>query len=406
MTPQPESRRPLGWFDITCLGLNCVIGVGIFSTPGFIAQQLGPYAPLAFLVGALLCILIGLCFAEMASRYPGTGGAYLYAREAFGPRAGFCVGWVVWLSGLIGGASVAVGLATNVAKLGGWPQATAPIAAAVIATLGCINYLGARGGAWSNNLLALLKLGPLFILALWGLFRTPLAELLHPPAPAGSLDWRGFLLVLYTFSGFEEISLPAGEVKNARRNVPLAILLALVLVAVLYFLLQGTVSALGLAGDDAPLIAAATSWPLLREALTVGALVSFASINAAIAFTCPRSLWALAADGWLPGALRHLHPVFGTPGRCILICVTLTTVLATTGTFVHLMRLSVLVSLLQYIATVLAVLRLGRGRLPLAIPLLALAVCVLLLVTSDWKDIVGMLVALAIGIVFSLHRGR
>jgi len=405
VTSESESRRPLGWFDITCLGLNCVIGSGIFLTPGLISQRLGPYAPLAFVAAALLCLTVGLCFAEMANRYPGTGGAYLYAREAFGLRTGFGVGWVMWLSGLIGGASVAVGLGKLVAQMSEDPGFELPVAVGAVIILAVVNYSGARGGAWTNDLLAVAKLTPLLALTGWGLTQVSPAQLLYPPAPVtADFQWAGFLLVLYTFSGFEEIALPAGEVRNARRNVPIAILLTLVLVTILYVIIQGTVSALPARGGGPPLLAVTAGVPWLNQMLVLGGLASLASINAAIAFTCPRSLWALANDGWLPTRLRVLHPRFGSPSLCVSVCCLLTLALVGSGTLEHLVRLSVLVSLLQYIATVLAVLRLGRGRLPLAVPLLALGVCLLLLVTSDWKDIMGTGAALVVGLLISLQR--
>lgn len=406
MTSAPESRRPLGWFDISCLGLNCVIGSGIFLAPGLIAAKLGPYAPLAFAAAALLCLTVGLCFAEMASRYPGTGGAYLYARHAFGLRAGFSVGWVMWLSGLIGGASVAVGLGELVARTFDESSFELPVAVCVVVLLAVVNYSGARGGAWTNDLLAVAKLTPLLVLVGWGLTRVSPTALLWPAVPVtADFQWAGFLLVLYTFSGFEEIALPAGEVRNARRNVPIAILLTLVVVTGVYVVIQGMVSNLPGQGEGPPLLRITAGTPWLNQMLVLGGLASLASINAAIAFTCPRSLWALAHDGWLPAPLRALHPRFGSPSLCVGVCCFLTLLLVISGTLEHLVRLSVLVSLLQYIATVAAVLRLGRGRLPLVVPLAALCVCVLLLVTSDPLDVAATGAALVVGLVFAAGRG-
>src|SRR5207248_253944 len=123
----------------------------------------------------------------------------LYSRAAFGPRIGFMVGFVMWLSGVIGGATVAAGFAQ---MLGRQPQAVITL---TVLGLGLVNYCGARMGAWTNNLLTALKLGPLLALGAWALISKPWMQLVWPPAEQAP-HWGGLLLILYAFSGFEEIS--------------------------------------------------------------------------------------------------------------------------------------------------------------------------------------------------------
>ena len=106
--PSRNPPRALGLSDLVLLGFNCVIGAGIFTNPGEVAAAVGRWAPSYYLLGALICFPIAMCFAAMARLEPGTGGACLYARRAFGEHAGFVVGWVMWLSGLIGGSTVAL----------------------------------------------------------------------------------------------------------------------------------------------------------------------------------------------------------------------------------------------------------------------------------------------------------
>ncbi|ODT56849.1 hypothetical protein ABS71_21205 [bacterium SCN 62-11] len=373
-------QRRLGLFDFMCLGWNCVIGSGIFLTQGDIAKQLGPYGPLTFLLGGICCLPIALCFAALAQKYHGTGGSSLYAREAFGPRAGFLVGWVMWLSGLIGLSSVAVGLSEYL------HQGPA-LACFLVTALAAINLLGTRSGAYSNNLLAILKLGPLLLAAASGLLHP--AATLWPPAVTSAPNYKlGLLLVLYTYSGFEEIALAAGEAKDPERTVPRATVLVLVSSALIYTLLQGVA---GAASADHPLEAAL---PQLAPALALAALASLASVNASIAFTTPRSLWTLAHQGWLPQRLLKLH--HGAPSLCILISTGLVLMLILSKNLESLIALSVLAALLQHLASSLACWKLGLSRF---IPPLAVATCLLLLCTSELPHLLGMGASLLIGAI-------
>ncbi len=377
-------QRRLGLLDFLCLGWNCVIGSGIFLTQGEIAKELGAYGPVMFLVGGLCCLPIALCFAQLAQRFHGTGGSSLYAREAFGRRAGFLVGWVMWLSGLIGLASVAVGFSTYLHQ-------GSELACAIVIGLAIVNWMGSRSGAMSNNLLALIKLGPLFIAALAGLVH-PLRTFWPQASPSGPYDFKlGLLSVLYTYSGFEEIVLAAGEAKNPARTVPRATVLVLLSSALVYTLLQGVA---GPATAEHPLEAAL---PWLAPALRWAAIVSLASVNASIAFTTPRSLWTLAHQGWMPRALLKLHN--GAPSLCILISSALVVALILSENLQSLIALSVLAALLQHLASSLAAWRLKLGRL---LPPLAVATCMLLLCTSSADILKGMGKSLAIGAVISV----
>ena len=102
--------RSMNLFDIICLGINGIIGAGIFLLPGKLAAVAGQSSILIFAICGLLCLAIALCFAEMGGIYQETGGAYIYARNTFGPMIGFMVGWMMWLSAIIGWAAMARGL--------------------------------------------------------------------------------------------------------------------------------------------------------------------------------------------------------------------------------------------------------------------------------------------------------
>lgn len=397
------SKRSLGIFSLTCLGLNSVIGSGILTEPGAIAQNLGPWAPLAFGLGGLLCLPIGLCFAEMARHESTTGGAYLYADRAFGPRVAFAVGWVIWLSGLIGGATVAVGFGQILSHDQGWVGTENQIGCAILTFFALVNLMGPGKGAFSNNFLAIAKLLPLFAFVIWSAIRISPSDLIWPPTPP---HWKlafipGLLSILYSFSGFEEVPLPAGDVRNPEETVPRALLIVLAISTVFYGLIQGGVSGLGLAGDAAPLSTATHGVSILGPTITVATLLSLLSVNASIAFTAPRSLWAMADGDWLPPWLSQLDPKRLVPSRCIIINLALGLILAGTGSFRHLVELSVLAALAQHLVTCLACWKGRKNRLVPSIPMLATAICLGLLTACSKGNLLGLAEAILVGIAVS-----
>src|SRR5437899_11261180 len=156
-----ELKRSLRIFDGLAMVIGIMVGSGIFRTPGEVARQLGrPWLTLvAWLLGGLLAFCGALCFAELATRYPKAGGKYVYAREAFGPRAGFVVGWVEGLA-IYPAAIAALGVVTGefVGRLGGWPAAVSKwIGVLAVALFVAINIVGVTSGRWVQNLVTSAK---------------------------------------------------------------------------------------------------------------------------------------------------------------------------------------------------------------------------------------------------------
>jgi len=409
-----DLSRSLGFFEFLCLGINCVVGTGIFLLPSLVCGRLGPSGAIAYILCGALCLLIGLCFCEMAGRFEGTGGAYLYARSTFGPFMGYLVGWQIWLSSLVGWASVAKGFYIY------WQQLTPfsfkyqepCVIFLLIFVLSVLNYRGVRQGSMANNFFALSKLVPLFIFIAAGLFFIK-ADNFAPFFKGTPQDWgAAMIIVLYAFSGFEEIPLPAGEGVDSRKVVPRALLSVLMGAALVYVLIQ--VVAVGvypnLASSPRPLVDAAQQVFGCRGAvfMAVGGLLSIGGINSSIALTGPRALYALARGGYLPAWLEAVHETYHTPWRAIIVNSTLTCVLALSGTFESLLKLSVLAALWQYTPTCMAALVMKLRKTPsefnspggLAVPVLALVLCGALIAQIDLASICWSLAGTAIGLTF------
>src|SRR5204863_3613320 len=141
----PSLRRALGRWDLTAIGINQVIGGAIFVWPAQVAAQVGAWSPIGFVLVGFLSLSVALCFAEVSSRFEGTGGAYLYTRVAFGDFIGFEIGWMQWFARATSQASIMA--ATAVAFGYYWPALTVgPSRAAVLVILtlvfGAINLRG------------------------------------------------------------------------------------------------------------------------------------------------------------------------------------------------------------------------------------------------------------------------
>ncbi len=412
---EQKLSRSLNRYDVVCIGINGIVGAGIFLLPGKIAALAGPSSILIYLLCGLLCLAIALCFAEMGGMYQQTGGAYLYARDTFGPMIGFMVGWMIWISAIIGWATMASGFLLYLRYFSpdlseGWSGKI--IITALIIGLSILNFLGVKIGARIINFFTISKLIPLFIFILWGFSHVEVSSLRPIFLFDGNNIGSAVVIALFAYTGFEHLSVPAGEMRNPRKDIPKAFFLVIVGSTIIYVLVQTV--AIGtfpqLAGSEKPLADAATFFmgPAGGLIIAIGALLAIAGINSGIALTGPRNLYALSKDGFFPGLFSKIHPQFHTPYVAIIICSSLTLVLTLTGTFEYLVFASVLVSLLQYIPTCLAVIVLRRKRPEVlrnykipggyTVPCLALVTCCWLLTQVEMVVILatlgGMLISL------------
>jgi len=336
-------------------------------------RRIGAYSLFAFAVCALVVTLIILCFAEVGSRFTETGGPYLYAREAFGPVVGFEVGWLIWVARLTAFAANSNLLVDYLGFF--WPGATGGLARAVVICLvvagfTAINLTGVRNAARVANVFTVAKLIPLLLFIGVGVFflePTSYSLAVRPPFREFSVS---VLLLIYAFSGFEMAAIPGGEVRDPRKDLPRALLTAIGVVAVVYFLIQlvaiGTLP--GLAGSSRPLADAGARF-LGRAGgavISAGALVSIAGNLFVILLVAARLPFAMAERHELPRFLAATHHRFRTPHMSVLLTSAVALVLALTGSFVSAAAISVIARLLSYTMTAAAlpVLRRKRGAPP------------------------------------------
>ncbi|MCP4266826.1 MAG: amino acid permease [Candidatus Brocadiaceae bacterium] len=393
---EPKLSHSMTLFDVVCLGVNGIIGAGIFLLPGKLALVSGQFSIVVFVICGLLCLAIALCFAEMGGIYQETGGAYIYARNTFGPMVGFMVGWMMWLSAIIGWAAMARGLILYLrffspSLSGGWIGEI--IVIGLILGLGTLNFLGVKIGARVINLFTIGKMIPIFVFVTVGFLHIETSSLDQIFSFEGYDIGAAIVIALFAYTGFEYLPVPAGEMKRPGRDIPIAFFITILGATLVYALVQTvTIGTLpGLAQSEKPLADAATIFlgSTGGVLIAIGALLAIAGVNSGIALTGPRTLFALSSDGFFPDIFRKIHPKYHTPYIAIGVNALLTLVLTLTGTFEYLIFASVLVSVLQYIPTCLAVIVLRRRRLDISrsytvpggyiIPCLAIITCIWIL---------------------------
>jgi basic amino acid/polyamine antiporter, APA family len=365
----PTLRRALGRWDLTAIGVNQVIGGAIFLTGSQVAAQIGAWSPIGFLLMGLASLTIALCFAEVGSRFEGTGGPYLYTRAAFGRFAAFEVGWMQWFTRASSQASVMAGIALALgyywpAMTAGWPRAA--LLAAVTAALTIVNVRGIKQSAWLVNALTIGKLVPLGLFIAAALL---LGDTLRWPAlPSLSVHdvSTAALLLIFVYGGFDVVPVPAGEAVDPRRDVPFALIMTIVAVTIVMtlaqFVAQGVLP--DLAKHATPIADASAVLLGATGALVIGigSVVSMTGNNAGQVLSGSRMLFALAEHGELPAFFARIHPRYRTPANAVLFTSAVALALGLSGSFAKLAVVSALARLVTYTGTCASTLRLRSPR--------------------------------------------
>jgi amino acid transporter len=365
--------RALGVWGLAASVVNITIGGGIFRAPGTmeVTGRLGAAAPLAYIACAIAMVFVVVCFAEAGGRVATSGGPYAYVERAFGPLAGFGVGWMLWITGTIATAAVATIFADSVQRMApalGSGSARAALIIAMFAVVTAINVRGVQFGARLNIASTVIKLVPLALLIVLGLAHLAPENLAWKGVPAAGDVTRASVFLIFIFAGIESALVPSGEVRNPARTVPRAVLAALVIVTVVYLLVQvaaqGVLGA-SLAGNSAPLADLATALMGPKG----GVMLGFAVVLSTFGYMCgmilaiPRALFAFARDGVLPRALATVHPTYHTPWIAIITQAALSLVLALTTGFEPLAILANVSVLIVYLGCAAAAWQLRRNNI-------------------------------------------
>lgn len=404
---RPELLRTIGRWSLTALMINSIIGSGIFGLPSVVAGRLGGWAPWAYLAAGAGILVIALCLGEVASQFQETGGVYLYTREALGRFWGIEIAWMTWLSRIAAGSGTANLFTTYLAQV--MPEATQPVYRAailtgLIAVLAAVNYAGVKSGTRMSDFFTATKV--VLLVAFVGAGIGWLA--LHGKvtnAPIGhavrAQDWlEAVLALVYAYGGFEAVLFATGEMRNPRKDVPVALLAGIGVVGVIYTLVQVVVNGTlaNPAVTERPLADAAgrVFGAGAAAAIAIGALISIYGYLSANMLHTPRLTFALAERGDFPAVFGRVHEKFRTPHVSIALYTALLLAFTLAGNFQWNITLSALARLFTYGAIAVAMLLLRKRqpkaeafRVPMgpAVAGAAMAFCVVLLVRMPMSNV-------------------
>lgn len=421
-------RRTVGPFQLTLYGLGSMLGSGIYGLIGQAAGQTGNAVWLAFLVAMVAALLTALSYASLGSRYPRAGGAAYVTERAFGmPLLSFVVGLAVVCSGLTSIATQSQVFAVNLAALIGLPLL--PVWAIAVGFLLIITGLvlrGIRESMWVNVACTVIEATGLLLVIAVGIPFWGSVDLLETPAGIGGdgilvLVIQGAVLTFFAFIGFEDTLNVAEECRDPQRTIPLALVSAMFLGALIYVAVAITAVSVvpwqELADAPAPLAEVMARAAPAFPALVLTGITLFAVGNTALVnyVTSSRMVYGMASQGLLPKALSEVHPRTQTPHMATVVLLAVLLPLAFFGSIAELASATVLMLLVVF-AIVNGALFLLQGRkdeargkfeVPRWVPALGALVCIGLIgvrvSTGDWRApaLAGAMLA---GIV-ALHIG-
>ena len=359
----PKPRRQLGLFDAIMIVMGGIVGAGIFANPSEVAHRVHtPFLILGvWVLGGFIAMCGAFIWAELATRLPGTGGQYLYLREAYHPSVAFVYGWGLLLVTQTGGmAAVAVIFSSYFRALTGVVWNDSAIAALVLLILTGINCLGARAGSNVQSALMLLKIGALTALVMLGFAvgggSLKSEPLLAQPVSFGLLKSIGSAMVpiAFAYGGWQTATFVAGEMRDPRRDLSRGLLLGVAAVVGLYLAVNlACLRVLGPAGLDATTTPASD---VMRIALgergaqwiAAGIAISTLGFLSQSMLTGPRVYYAMARDGLFFESVGKLSRRFRAPVVAIVLQGLAAIAIACSGTYGEILNFAITVDFIFF----------------------------------------------------------
>jgi len=337
--------RRIGLLGATMVGVGAIVGGGIFVLGGVAFEATGPSAIVAFALNGVIAVLTALSFAEMASAFPESGGAYTFAKKVLTVRAAFGVGWVLWFAYIVAGVLYALGFAEYAtaiirevivaagAEVPVWLEGRIVILGFAVLATGFYTLAMIRKGSGGGQFETVGKVvifALLIGIGIWAIARAPSGTVAQTTQPffvhgfGGLVSAMGFTFI--ALQGFDLIAAVGGEVKSPERTIPRAMLLSLGIGLIVYLPLLFIVTTVGVsAGTDIASMSRESAATLMADAarnfggpvgywmVMVAAVLSTLSALAANVLAASRVALTMARDRTLPRVLATLHAKRGTP---------------------------------------------------------------------------------------------
>ncbi|WP_046728584.1 amino acid permease [Streptomyces humi] len=432
-------RRTMGLFQLICFGIGAIVGTGIFVGLSDSVAQAGPAVVVSFVLAAVTCVFTALSFAELGGAIPVSGSSYSFAYAGLGETTAFLVGWCLLLEYGISISAVAVGWSQYVDELlhsltglqlphalaagpgdGGIVNLPAVI---VIAMAAVLLVRGVRESARATAAMAAVKLAVLLAFCVIGFSAFKDGNLVpFSPAGLGGIG-AGTTAAFFSYIGFDAITTAGEEAKNPRRDIPVAILVCMGVVTLLYCAVAlAAIGAIGgeqVAGRPAALsyvVNEVTGSTIGGGVIAFGAVVAIASVVLAVMYGQTRILMSMSRDGLIPRVFEKVSPRTATPVAGTLIVAAVFALPAAFASLDAVMNLCTIGTLAIMAVVNIAVLALRRRepalartfRVPLypVVPLLGVGFCLYLMYETGWTTWIQFAVFLVVGLLVYLGYGR
>lgn len=421
--------KPLNFLSVFLLGVDGIVGSGIFLMPSRVYAKIGDLSALVMPLAGISVLMIALCFANLASKIPGDGGAWPYTYTAFGKFAGFEIGIFTWLLGII---TMATEISAFVTAL----RSVVPslnqhrnyliVALSILAVLTILNLFGSDFMDWVDNISTVAKIGVLVAFVAIGLF------FIHPAnfnnisagvSDGSSLFGRfnaGFGMVFYMFTGFSFLPIAASKMKNPEKTLPKALISVLLTSAILYMIVQLTaigVSGSSLANDNVPIAASFYHFAgtVGYDVALVGMLISILGVALSVSFSTPTIASSLASEHQLLPRILGKQNKRGVPMVSLLLSCGICALMLFSGNYLFLASAIVFTSFVQYVPTILAAIKLrNHSKLPRGfrlpggnlIPVIALLVTLYLILSFSLELIIAGVIVFALSGIWYFYDDR
>jgi len=402
-------QRRLGLGDAVFIGLGSMIGAGVFAVWSPAADAAGTGLLIGLAIAAIVAFGNATSSAQLAAAYPTSGGTYAYGRAELGPWWGFVAGWGFVVGKIASCAAMALTFAAYAAPAG-WER---PVAIAAVVALTAVNWFGVTRTAGAARVIVVVSLGALAA-AVTAAFSADAApgwfsgETLWEGGGYGILQSAG--LLFFAFAGYARIATMGEEVRDPRRVIPRAIVIAfLVALAVYAVVAVAVLSALGptgVAASTEPVAdaAARSGWGWIAVVVRIGAAAASLGALLALIAGVSRTAFAMSREGDLPRFLDRVHPRWGVPHRAELAAGSVAVALVALVDLRGAIGFSSFGVLLYYFVANVAAFRQAPDarRYPMALQIIGAIGCLVLAATLPWQSVVGGVIVVGAGV---LYRG-
>ncbi|TSO26702.1 APC family permease [Lactobacillus sp. LL6] len=421
MTP-----KKLSFISIYFLGINGVIGSGAFLLPQTIYKDMNLMSVFVTICAAITVSMVALCYADLSSRFTGSGAAWLYSYNAFGRFTGYELGLFTWFLGCCTYAAEIVALLTTLKSFwsvynNNWVYFGTALG--LILLFSIINFFGRSLVKFVDNLSSAAKMGTIILFIIIGAFFMHKANF-SPVIPKAAMTGVGpyfkhfgaaFSVVFYMFTGFSFIPIAAKQMQNPEKNIPKVLISVMISVTIMYSLML--LVAIGILGDKMSLYSTPIAEALRKGVgewgyilIIIGMLMSIFGVAFTCSFNTPSLISSLSNEhAMLPKWIGKKNK-YDAPWVSIILTAIVTAVLITQS-YLFLVSCIVLASFVQYVPSILAVIKFKHTnefpnhgfKLPggYTIPILALIISAYMVTNFTWKTIlVGAVVAILAAVLY------